>query len=249
MSDKRIKRIINEIKELNDSSSILGENGIYYHYDESNINIVYALLVGPNDTPYEKGFYFFKFEYPLNYPMLPPIAKYCTQGYLMNPSNNSSYEVRFNPNLYTCGKVCLSMLNTWSGPGWVPTNTISNVLVAIQALVLNDYPLMNEPGYENVDKKELMKYNNIIHYANIKISVLNMVNNTPTEFLCFKDKLYELFIKNIEYYRYFVLNKKDELKDRLIESPVYGMKLIPDFNSLLNELTSTEEFILHLLHN
>lgn len=28
--------------------------------------------------------------------------------------------VRFNPNLYDCGKVCLSLLGTWSGPSWEP---------------------------------------------------------------------------------------------------------------------------------
>ncbi len=28
--------------------------------------------------------------------------------------------VRFNPNLYNCGKVCLSLLGTWSGPSWQP---------------------------------------------------------------------------------------------------------------------------------
>ena len=28
--------------------------------------------------------------------------------------------VRFNPNLYHCGKVCLSLLGTWSGPSWQP---------------------------------------------------------------------------------------------------------------------------------
>ena len=29
-------------------------------------------------------------------------------------------KVRFNPNLYECGKVCLSLLGTWSGPSWNP---------------------------------------------------------------------------------------------------------------------------------
>ena len=32
--------------------------------------------------------------------------------------------VRFNPNLYNCGKVCLSLLGTWSGAKgetWDPT--------------------------------------------------------------------------------------------------------------------------------
>jgi len=245
MSNKRTKRILNEIKELQDSYSILEQSGIYFHFDESNVSIVYAMLVGPEDTPYEKGLYFFKFEYPASYPMQPPVAKYCTQGVLINPISKSAYNVRFNPNLYTCGKVCLSMLNTWSGPGWVPTNTISNVLVAIQALVLNDFPLMNEPGFENASKKELIKYNEIISYANIKISVLQMLDKPPPEFLFFQDKISEIFMKNIDYYRHFLLTKNDTMKDVLVESPAYGMKLVLNYSSLYEELTNAEEFVLN----
>lgn len=59
--------------------------------------------------------------------------------------------LRLNPNLYACGKVCLSLLNTWSGSGcerWNPANsTMLQVLVSIQALVLNSKPYFNEPGY------------------------------------------------------------------------------------------------------
>ena len=245
MSNKRTKRIINEIKELQDSSSILEQSGIYFHFDESNISNVYAMLVGPEGTPYEKGFYFFKFEYPSSYPMQPPLAKYYTQGVLINPISKSTYNVRFNPNLYSCGKVCLSMLNTWSGPGWVPTNTISNVLVAIQALVLNDFPLTNEPGFENSQKKELIKYNEIICYANIKISVLEMLKKQPLEFIIFKDKISDIFMKNINYYRNFILSKNDEMNNLLIESPAYGMKVISDYTALLYELNSAEENILN----
>jgi ubiquitin-protein ligase len=244
MSNKRVKRILNEIKELEDSRSILDNSGIYFYFDETNIDNVYAMLVGPENTPYEKGFYFFKFEYPSSYPMQPPIAKYFTQGMLTNPLSKSGYNVRFNPNLYTCGKVCLSMLNTWSGPGWVPTNTISNVLVAIQALVLNDFPLTNEPGFENSSQKELVKYNEIISYANIKISVLEMLNNPPQQFLFFKDKICDIFIKNIDYYTNFILKKNDELKDVLIESPAYGMKLKINYISLLDELNNAKEIAL-----
>jgi hypothetical protein len=32
-------------------------------------------------------------------------------------------QVRFNPNLYSDGKVCLSLLGTWSGPGWIPNQS------------------------------------------------------------------------------------------------------------------------------
>ena len=243
MSNKREKRILNEIKELHNEASILAESGIYFHYDESDINVIYAMLIGTENTPYEKGFYFFKFTYPPAYPMQPPLAKYCTQGMLINPLSNSPYSVRFNPNLYVCGKVCLSMLNTWSGPCWVPTNTISNVLVAIQALVLNDEPLINEPGFENSPKKELRKYNDIIEYANIKIAVCLMMNNTPPEFVFFKDVMCENFMKNIDFYKKFVSKKNSECISTFIESPIYGMKLMVDYSSLLQEIEYVENTV------
>jgi len=236
MSSRRLKRIVNEIKELHDSEKILEQSGIYFNYNEENMNIIYALLIGPENTPYEKGFYFFKFEYPESYPMEPPKTKYYTQGILKHAISNSMFSVRFNPNLYVCGKVCLSMLNTWQGPGWVPTNTLSNVLVAIQALVLNEEPLQNEPGYENAQKKEFEKYNNVIQYANIKISVLEMITKIPKDFEFFETIIEDYFIKNIDYYRNFVLSKNDLFKDALIESPAYGMKVKVDYGVILYEI-------------
>lgn len=60
--------------------------------------------------------------------------------------------LRLNPNLYECGKVCLSLLGTWSGKStemWDKKNsTMLQVLVSIQALILNARPFFNEPGYE-----------------------------------------------------------------------------------------------------
>lgn len=59
--------------------------------------------------------------------------------------------LRLNPNLYDTGKVCLSLLNTWTGKGseiWHPsTSSILQVLVSIQGLVLNANPYFNEAGY------------------------------------------------------------------------------------------------------
>lgn len=61
--------------------------------------------------------------------------------------------LRLNPNLYDCGKVCLSLLGTWTGKqseNWIPEkSTMLQVLVSIQALILNDKPFFNEPGYES----------------------------------------------------------------------------------------------------
>jgi ubiquitin-protein ligase len=109
MSCKRTKRILKEFQELENSRKILEESGIYFEIQEENINVLHFMIVGPKDTPYENGFYFFSFEYPDNYPMSPPIGKYMTQGTLKT-HKNSDVKVRFNPNLYTNGKVCLSML-------------------------------------------------------------------------------------------------------------------------------------------
>ena len=237
MSSRRTKRIIKEIKELEDSTKVLNDSGIYFYYNDENIGMLYALLIGPEGTPYEKGFYFFKFEYPENYPMEPPKTKYLTQGKVFG-INGQLIPVRFNPNLYTDGKVCLSMLNTWAGPGWVPTNTISNVLVAIQALVLNDEPLRNEPGYELAESKDLKKYNEIIEYANIKISVLEMLDKQPKDFEYFKDIIISNFLNNIEFYRKYILNNMDKTK---IESPVYSLKASVDYQSLLYDIEKKYE--------
>jgi len=234
MSQRRLKRIISEIKELEDSSNVLKENGIYFHYDEDNINKVHAMLIGQKDTPYENGFYFFTFTYPEKYPMQPPSATYYTQGSIKTAGNNKSMSnIRFNPNLYTCGKVCLSMLNTWSGPGWVPTNTISNVLIAIQALVLTKYPLKNEPGFENSEVAILKKYDDVIEYSNIKISVLDMLDSKIEHQGYFKTVMNDYFLKNIEYYKSYLDKKIIEFKDeKSLDSGTYGMKIMIDYQWL-----------------
>ena len=85
----------------------------------------------------------FEFEMVIgyNYPQKPPAVQLMTTG---------NGTVRFNPNLYDTGKVCLSLLGTWSGPGWDPKiSTLLQVLVSIQSLILVPDPYFNEPGYES----------------------------------------------------------------------------------------------------
>jgi hypothetical protein len=44
-------------------------------------------------------------------------------------------------------KVCLSLLGTWSGPGWISgQSTLLQVLISIQSLILCEEPYLNEPG-------------------------------------------------------------------------------------------------------
>ena len=58
---------------------------------------------------------------------------------------------RLNPNLYENGKVCVSLLGTWSGKGtetWTQNSNLLQLLVSIQGLILVDEPYYNEAGYE-----------------------------------------------------------------------------------------------------
>jgi hypothetical protein len=47
--------------------------------------------------------------------------------------------------MYVDGKVCLSILGTWSGPKWSPALTTTSVMATIQSL-LDENPIRNEPG-------------------------------------------------------------------------------------------------------
>ena len=62
---------------------------------------IHAIITGPFDTPYEGGLFHFLIRFPPNYPFSPPRVKFLTTG---------GGRVRFNPNLYQNGKVCLSIL-------------------------------------------------------------------------------------------------------------------------------------------
>lgn len=76
---------------------------IYVRAYEKRIDLLRAVIVGSAGTPYHDGLFFFDITFPPTYPEKPPNVHYHSFGY------------RVNPNLYTNGLVCLSLLNTWSG--------------------------------------------------------------------------------------------------------------------------------------
>jgi len=134
-------RIAKEMSSLTTSLPVEIGSGIFVRCDESRYDVLKALIVGPEDTPYANGCFEFDLLLPPSYPAVPPNVQLITTG---------GGTVRFNPNLYNCGKVCLSLLGTWSGPGWDPkASTLLQVLVSIQSLILVPDPYFNEPGYES----------------------------------------------------------------------------------------------------
>lgn len=141
--------------------------GIFVVPDAERSNRCHAVILGPADTPYEFGFYYFVLDFPNQYPHVPPRVTLQTTG---------GGTVRFNPNLYSCGKVCLSILGTWSGPSWTPALNIGSILLSIQSL-MNATPYHNEPGFEtiNLRGREPRNYNHIIRHETIRVAVLGMV--------------------------------------------------------------------------
>jgi ubiquitin-conjugating enzyme E2 O len=129
------KRIMKEWKILENNLP----DSIYVKAYETRIDLLRAVIVGAAGTPYHDGLFFFDIQFPADYPNNPPKIHYHSFGYSLNP------------NLYPDGTVCLSLLNTWpstKGEKWDPSrSTLLQLLVSMQALVLNEYPLFNEPLY------------------------------------------------------------------------------------------------------
>ncbi|KDR85653.1 hypothetical protein GALMADRAFT_218749 [Galerina marginata CBS 339.88] len=121
--------------------------GVWVVVDEVRNDAIKIMIAGPDGTPYAGGLFEFDCFMPIQYPAQPPLMHLRTTG---------GGSVRFNPNLYNNGKVCLSLLGTWPGrpeEQWSPKSTLLQVLVSIQSMILIDAPYYNEPGHGQANLK------------------------------------------------------------------------------------------------
>jgi len=228
ISRESVKRLLNDVRNI--IKNPLTEHGIYYIHDDSDMLKGYAMIIGPEDTPYFGGFYFFELTFPHNYPHNPPSVKYCTNG----------DNIRFNPNLYKCGKVCVSLLNTWRGDQWTSCQSISTVLLTLVTLLCKN-PLLNEPGIgkEHPDHKN---YDAIIEYANLSVATHSVFTKREDVFqpffLNFYSFMKESLTKNIEKLILFSENKRTEYPayNNLVISTVYQMRIRLDYDTLTKNL-------------
>ena len=234
MSNRAIKRILSDLQLLEETPLI--SDGINHSFNEANMYNMKVMMIGPSETPYENGFFFFDITFPTDYPMSPPKVIYCTQD------NN----IRFNPNLYVNGKVCLSMINTWSGPGWTPCNTISSVLLSLQALVFVKMPLKNEPGYENHASKDvLQKYNDIIYHETYRTAVCKMIRTPPPGFDVFHEHMYEHFCKRFEWYVKRIIELNDTYGTQVIKDIAYRMQITCNYAQILADMHEIHDDIMN----
>jgi ubiquitin-conjugating enzyme E2 Z len=233
ISKETINRLVKDVRHI--IKNPLTDQGIYYIHDDSDMLKGYAMIIGPSETPYFGGFYFFEFNYPSDYPHSPPKVKYCTNG------NN----IRFNPNLYTCGKVCVSLLNTWRGDQWTSCQTISTVLLTLCTLLCSD-PLLNEPGV-NKSHNDMKSYNEIIEYSNINIAVCDIVRKEKGVYLPFFENFYpyvkEIFNKNYDKLLGFSEKKMtdENVENKNFKTGFYHMSVNIHYHDVILKLNECKQ--------
>jgi len=189
-----------------------------------------AIITGPKGTPYAYGVYIFDIFFPATYPHDPPLVNLETTG---------NGTVRFNPNLYTDGKVCLSLLGTWHGDKGSKWNSLQSnlhqVLLSIQALILVEEPYYNEPSYEaqrgtKEGNEASHAYNENLQYNNIRHGMIQQLRNLPKG-----------FEKNVK--KHFFLQKQAILREcnMWVQQAKDKAKLAKIVEQLKQELASLEE--------
>jgi ubiquitin-protein ligase len=182
MPQAKMVRLAQELADLSNALPSEATNAVFARVDKDRVDVMKAIITGAEGTPYAHGCFEFDIFCDNNYPNEPP---------KMNLTTTGNGSIRFNPNLYACGKVCLSLLGTWRGQqseNWDPKiSTILQVLLSTQAIIMSEEVYFNEPGFEGeagtVDgEKRNEGYSNIVRYGNVKFAMLGQLKSPPKGF-------------------------------------------------------------------
>ena len=137
-----LRKLLRELDTMNTTLPSDSRCTIWIRFDEETPQFLRAIIPAalPGPSPYAGGLFCFDIYIPDTYPNVAP------KVVLLNTGGGT---VRFGPNLYADGKVCLSLLGTWPGPKWKPgVSSLSQVLISIQGLILGvEHPYFLEPGH------------------------------------------------------------------------------------------------------
>jgi ubiquitin-conjugating enzyme E2 Z len=212
---------------------------IFMAPDEEDVTILHTIIVGPKGTPYEGGFYYFVVQFLYNYPNEPPKVKLMTTG---------NGKVSLNPNLYECGRVCLSILGTWDGPSWSPVLNTRSLLLSIQSLMTPD-PYFNEPSYSDLTEDpehvhRALKYKEFATHENLRVAVLDMIQplNTDTRFMpsVLRGVVRDLFVQKVTFYEEKALEFRG-LNGQSRQGPWGGSVGYFDFDAITSRLQEEKE--------
>jgi ubiquitin-conjugating enzyme E2 Z len=162
-----VMRLLKDIRGVM-TDATLDECGIIYRHSETDMLTGYACMVGPSDTLYFGGYYFFVLKFPTNYPHSPPVVSYLT----------NTNGIRFHPNYYANKNVCVSIVNSWRGEQWSGCQNIRSLLMTFQSL-LDKAPLLHEPGIRR-EHSDFIPYHTMVEYYNYKFACLTLLTELTT---------------------------------------------------------------------
>jgi ubiquitin-protein ligase len=178
-----INYIAKQYKQLSGASALplTDGSGIFFRQDCDTLSIFKFLIIPNEDTPYKYGCFVFDVYLSPDFPNVPPQVCHVT---------SKKNDFRFNPNLYSDGKVCLSLLGTWGGQSasenWIPPNgsnpgsTFSQLMLSIYSMIFTEFPWYNEPGRErgisDAEKcPRSIEYNKELQSGTIKFAIMNQL--------------------------------------------------------------------------
>jgi len=225
-----IKRIRSDLE------AIIRHPNPYIHVapHDDDITHIEALIIGPEDTPYAGGFFHFDMRFPHDYPWNPPKV-------LLRTTDNG--RTRFNPNLYADGKVCLSILGTWQGPGWKAVQTIETVLISVQSL-MNAKPYHNEPGFEQERRPlDVKNYNECILHETLRVAVVGMMEK-PTCGDVFRPVMDAFFQQQYDKYVKLAMERVS-LENKPMKDPFGALRGNFQYGVLLSRLSAIKDSLNH----
>jgi baculoviral IAP repeat-containing protein 6 len=262
VNPEALKTIMKEIRKELPKCLELGTRGsIFVRYDDDKPQFLQALLTGVADTPYESGAFLFDIYIPNEYPHTNCLVTHVTKNASLVHANNGPGG--FSPNLHQdSGKVCLSLLGTWDGPGWVDgQSNVYQVLSSILWMILGaEHPYYMEPSYGGWEgtapltnhDPEVIEYDEEVYFGTAKWGILEQLKDPP---IGFEEVVIAHFMakKNLilSTIKSWIKKGSDSLKKRL--TPVYEElkkeflkrnKSIKDLQNDINIAKETEKFII-----
>lgn len=159
---------------------------IFVCFAEERMDLCRVIVTGPVDTPYAHGLFVFDVFFPPSYPQVAPMVTFMTTG---------GGQVRFNPNLYVDGKVCISLLGSTNASDesqrWNPNvSSLAQVMLSIQSQILGvSDPYFNEGNGvpEMMRRTEAgragsMKYNTEVRLATLRYAMVQHLRYPPKGF-------------------------------------------------------------------
>ena len=215
--------------EIIDDNSIKRNHNIYTVFEKSPNRIVTCikvLIIGPKDTPYQDGFFFFTIKPTCKYPIEPPIIKF----------RSTDNKVRFHPKIDNNGAVSLEIIDNWN-----PRFTFKKILFELKKLFVSNI-IRLVPEYKNYPLEDTQKYDEFIKYNTIKYAVIKPLSKIPTGFEDFRKVISIYFDDEYENYLSYIASKQYETKDidykiNFIDK-VYKKHQICDYRILMDELVN-----------